>query len=174
MPKRFKKGRTSVDGEDRSGQPSTETTTEKEAEVREIILEDRRRTIYDVCNIVGLSYGTCLRILSDEPNMRRIAAKFVPRLTTLRLTRRSLFSSLWVLRIRQSSPTLQIHRTSPSCDAFLFPKMKLKLKGRRFHSIKEIQTVSQRVIKTLKRNDFQKCFRSWKSRWNRCINTKGN
>jgi len=52
--------------------------------------------------------------------------------------------------------------------------MKLKLKGRRFDSIKEIQTVSQSVIKTLKRNDFQKWFLSWKSRWNRCINTKGD
>jgi ABC-type enterochelin transport system permease subunit len=33
--------------------------------------------------------------------------------------------------------------------------MKLKLKGRRFDSIKEIRTVSQRVMKTVKRNDFQ-------------------
>jgi arsenate reductase-like glutaredoxin family protein len=52
--------------------------------------------------------------------------------------------------------------------------MKLKLKGRRFDSIKEIQTLSQNVMKTLTRNDFQKFFRSWKSSWNRCINTKGD
>jgi hypothetical protein len=36
----------------------------------------------------------------------------------------------------------------------------MKLKGRRFDSIKEIQTVSQSEIKAVKRNDFQKCFRS--------------
>jgi len=36
--------------------------------------------IHDVWNIVGLSYGTCQRTLSDELNMRRTAAKFVPRL----------------------------------------------------------------------------------------------
>ena len=35
--------------------------------------------IHDVYNIVGLSYGACQRILSDELNIRRIAAKFVPR-----------------------------------------------------------------------------------------------
>jgi hypothetical protein len=57
---------------------------------------------------------------------------------------------------------------------FLFPNMKLKLKCRRFDSIKEIQTVSQNAMKTLTRNDFQKYFRSWKSRWNRCINAKGD
>jgi hypothetical protein len=33
--------------------------------------------------------------------------------------------------------------------------MKLKLKGRRFDSIKEIQTESQDTMKMLTRNDFQ-------------------
>jgi len=56
---------------------------------------------------------------------------------------------------------------------FLFPKMKLKLKGRCFDSIKEIQTISQNVMKTLTQYDFQKCFQSWKSHWNHCINAKG-
>jgi hypothetical protein len=53
---------------------------ENVAKVCEVICEDRRRTIHDVCNLLVLSYGTCQRILSDELNMRRIAAKFVPRL----------------------------------------------------------------------------------------------
>jgi hypothetical protein len=35
------------------------------------------------------------------------------------------------------------------CDFFLFIKMKLKLKGRRFDTIEEIQAESQRVIDTL-------------------------
>jgi hypothetical protein len=36
--------------------------------------------MHDVCNTVGLSYGTCQQILLDELNMRRIAAKYVTRL----------------------------------------------------------------------------------------------
>ena len=78
--RRFKNGRMSVDDEESSGRPLTGTTTENAVKVRQAILEDRRRMIQDVCKIVGLSYGTCQRILSDELNMRRIAAKFVPRL----------------------------------------------------------------------------------------------
>jgi len=70
----------SADDEQRFGRPSNGTTTEKVAKVWETLLEDRRRTIHNVCNIVGLSYGTCQRILSDELNMRHIAVKFVPRL----------------------------------------------------------------------------------------------
>jgi hypothetical protein len=57
--KPFKNGRISVDNEDRFGRPSTVTTTENVTKVREAFLEDRRRTTHDVCNIVGLSYGTC-------------------------------------------------------------------------------------------------------------------
>jgi hypothetical protein len=34
------------------------------------------------------------------------------------------------------------------CDIFLFPKMKLKLKGRRFDTIEEIQSESPRVLDT--------------------------
>jgi len=34
-------------------------------------------------------------------------------------------------------------------EFFLFPKMKLKLKGRHFDSFKEIQTVLQNVMKRL-------------------------
>jgi hypothetical protein len=78
--KRFKDGRTSVDHNERSGRPSTSTTPENIRNVREAILADRRRTIHDVCDIVGLSYGTVQRILADNLNMRRISAKFVPRL----------------------------------------------------------------------------------------------
>jgi len=52
--KRFKDGRTYVDDDERSGRPSTSTTPENIAKVREAILADRRQTIHDVCELVGL------------------------------------------------------------------------------------------------------------------------
>jgi hypothetical protein len=78
--KRFKNGRTSTDDGDRSGRPSTAITRENVAEVMDLILQDRRLPIQDLYKSLGLSYGTCQRILSDELNMRRIAGKFVSRL----------------------------------------------------------------------------------------------
>ncbi|PNF35236.1 hypothetical protein B7P43_G06872 [Cryptotermes secundus] len=78
--KRFKHGRMSTYDDDRSGRTSTGTTPKSVAKVKDLILQDRRLTIQDLCNTLGLSYGTCQRILSEELNMRRIAAKFVPRL----------------------------------------------------------------------------------------------
>jgi histone-lysine N-methyltransferase SETMAR len=78
--KRFKDERTSVDDDERYGRPSTSTTPENIPNVREAILADRRQTIHDVCEIVGLSYGTVQRMLVENLNMRRISARFVPRL----------------------------------------------------------------------------------------------
>jgi len=77
---RFKDGRTSVDDDERSGRPSTSKTPKNIAKVREAILADHRQIIQDVCEIVGLSYGNVQRILADNLNMRRISARFVPRL----------------------------------------------------------------------------------------------
>jgi hypothetical protein len=50
------------------------------------------------------------------------------------------------------------------CDFFLFPKMKLKLKGCRFDTI-EIQAESQTVLDALIENDFQGAFQKWMRRW---------
>jgi hypothetical protein len=46
------------------------------------------------------------------------------------------------------------------CDFFLFPKMKMKLKGRRFDTIEEIQAETQRVLDSLTEKDFQEAFQN--------------
>ena len=55
------------------------------------------------------------------------------------------------------------------CDLYVFPKMKLLLKGRHFLSIEEIQAESQQVLNTLKPADFNVCFQKWQNCWDRCI-----
>jgi hypothetical protein len=42
------------------------------------------------------------------------------------------------------------------CDLFLFSKVKLKLKGRRFGTTEEIQAELKRVLDTLREKDFPK------------------
>jgi hypothetical protein len=55
------------------------------------------------------------------------------------------------------------------CHFFLFPKIKLKLKGHRFDAIEEIQAESQRVLDTLTEKDFQEAFQKWRRRWDRYL-----
>ena len=54
------------------------------------------------------------------------------------------------------------------------PKMKLKLKGRRFDTTEEIQAESQRVLDALTEKDFQEAFQKWSRRWDRCLDAGGN
>jgi hypothetical protein len=60
------------------------------------------------------------------------------------------------------------------CDFFLFIKMKLKLKGRRFDTTEEIQAQSQGVLDTLTEKDFQDAFQKWRRQWDRCLHAGGN
>jgi hypothetical protein len=60
----------SVNDDEHFGRLSTSTTPESIAKVDEAILADRRQIIHDVCEIVGLSYGTVQRILGNNLNMR--------------------------------------------------------------------------------------------------------
>jgi histone-lysine N-methyltransferase SETMAR len=60
------------------------------------------------------------------------------------------------------------------CDFLLFPKMKLKLKGRRFDTVEEIQVESPRVLDTLREKDFQEASQKWRRRWDLCLYAGGN
>ena len=76
--KRFKEGRDSVDDNMRSGRPTTSKTDDHVARVQEVIQANRRLTIHELSVEVGVSYGTCQAILTQDLNMRHVAAKFVP------------------------------------------------------------------------------------------------
>ena len=41
-------------------------------QVRAAVNQDRRRTIHDLCAEVGIGYGPCRRILTEQLNMQRI------------------------------------------------------------------------------------------------------
>jgi hypothetical protein len=48
------------------------------------------------------------------------------------------------------------------CDFALFPKLKMKLKGRRFEAGSDIQRESQAALNSIKENDFHGAFEEWK------------
>jgi hypothetical protein len=60
------------------------------------------------------------------------------------------------------------------CDFFIFPTMKLKLKGRWFDTIEEIQADLPRVLDILTEKYFQEAFQKWKRRWDQCLHAGGN
>lgn len=58
-------------------------------------------------------------------------------------------------------------------DFFLFPKLKLPLRGRRFDSILDIQENSRRELLAMSKSSFAGAFEGWKRRWHMCIASNG-
>ncbi|UYV72610.1 hypothetical protein LAZ67_10000046, partial [Cordylochernes scorpioides] len=78
--KMFSEGREDVNDEERAGRPSTSTTDEKINEVEKMILDNRRITVREVAEDLNISIGSCHSIFINDLGMRRVAAKFVPKL----------------------------------------------------------------------------------------------
>lgn len=299
---KFKRGVTSVKDENRLGRPTSSKTNKNIDRVREMVLNDRRITIRELSDALALSFGSVQSILKDDLNMRRIAAKFVPRLlsndqkesrviacTDLKeqLKNDPRFmekvitgdetwiygydpetkqqSSQWkspasprpkkARQVRSNVKSMMIvffdingivhkefvprgqtvnqvyykqvlqrlresvrrkrpekwrtgdwflhHDNAPAhkaisvrqfldknrmstvphpayspdlapADFFLFPRLKIRLRGHRFEDIDVIQRESQKALDTFKEDDFQKCFQHWQKRWDKCINSQGD
>jgi hypothetical protein len=72
----------SVEDDECSGWPSTNKTTENVEKIWELIHENRHQTIHELTDTVGISYGVCQEVLTENLNMCCIAARFVPWLLT--------------------------------------------------------------------------------------------
>jgi [histone H3]-lysine36 N-dimethyltransferase SETMAR len=79
---RFKSGRTSIEDDPKSGRPSSSTGDDHIEKVRSVIRENRRLTVREVSEEVGICKSSCHTILTEKLKMHRVAAKFVPRLLT--------------------------------------------------------------------------------------------
>jgi len=80
--RRFKEGRTSVESDPRSGRPSTSGNEEMIAQVRTVLPNNKRLTVREIADDCGISVGSCDAILTHDLHMKRVCAKYVPRLLT--------------------------------------------------------------------------------------------
>jgi hypothetical protein len=94
-------------------------------------------------------------------------------MTTLPSTHHTFFDISWLPKILQCFPTPYSPDLAP-CDFFLFFKMKLSVKGRRFDTTETIRAESQEVVDTLTFKNFQGCMKSWKTSWDRCRHVQGD
>jgi hypothetical protein len=78
----FMASQVSVVDDEHSGRPNNSKTTENVKKIQELIHEDRCQTIHELADAIGISYGVCREILTENLNMDHIAAKFVPLLVT--------------------------------------------------------------------------------------------
>lgn len=77
--RRFREGRTSLEDDVRSGRPDT-VRQRMVARVSDCMEKDRRLTVRAIADDIGTSYGTVERILTQDLNMTKVSARWVPRL----------------------------------------------------------------------------------------------
>ena len=58
-------------------------------------------------------------------------------------------------------------------DFFLFPRMKIDLKGKHFQNVEEVREKMTEALKAITLQEFQNCFEQWKKRWDKCIDSQG-
>ncbi|XP_076623122.1 histone-lysine N-methyltransferase SETMAR-like [Colletes latitarsis] len=80
---KFKRGRTSCQDEHRSGRPNEVTTPEIVKKIHKTVLNDRRLKVRELANMVGISKSAVQRILAENLDMRKLCARWVPRLFTM-------------------------------------------------------------------------------------------
>lgn len=76
----FKRGRTSLQDDEREGRPKTATTPEIIEKVHTMVLDDRRIKVRELAEAVGISEERVRKILHEELGMRKLCARWVPHL----------------------------------------------------------------------------------------------
>jgi histone-lysine N-methyltransferase SETMAR len=78
----FKRGHTSLEDDPREGRPKSATPPEIIEQVHDMILDDRRMKVREIAETTGISKERVGYILHEELGMKKLCARWVPRLLT--------------------------------------------------------------------------------------------
>ncbi|GFU15790.1 histone-lysine N-methyltransferase SETMAR [Trichonephila clavipes] len=101
----FKRGHKSLGDDKRSGRPNTAITHENIAKVLQIMLDDGRIKVIEIAEFMNMSKERVCHILNQHLGMRKLSARWVPRLLTLdqKRVRMNISNALWAQFKRNKS-----------------------------------------------------------------------
>ncbi|XP_067135376.1 histone-lysine N-methyltransferase SETMAR-like [Centruroides vittatus] len=100
----FKCGRTSTKDEHCSGRPVEVTTSEMIDKIHDMILSDRRIKVREIVEATGISQGTIFSILHEKLGVKKISARWVPRLLSVENKRNHVVDSEAILALFCRNP----------------------------------------------------------------------
>ncbi|XP_037800650.1 histone-lysine N-methyltransferase SETMAR-like [Penaeus monodon] len=128
--KKFKGGRESVRDDERCGKGREVRTPELVGKIRTFVDEDRRVSIETISEQFEVSVGTVHNIVHDELNMRKICAKFVPRVLSDEQKERHVSDSREMVELINSDP--RVLMVLVTCDESWIYCYELKTKSQSF------------------------------------------
>ncbi|KAE9541769.1 hypothetical protein AGLY_003760 [Aphis glycines] len=149
--KRFKKGRTTVESDEREGRPSTSRNEEMIQKIRTAIRDAvrRKRPEFNESGSWKLHHD------NTPAHSAHVVQQFLAK------------HGIPVVSQPPYSPDLA------PCDFFLFPKIKMALKSKRFQDVDEIKQNATEQLRRVSKNDFHRCFQKWQERWRTCMDSEG-
>ena len=139
------------------------------ATVKERMTGNRHSSSREIPTKLSVSHELIRTILNDCLGMKRVATRLVPK-------ELNFLQKLNLIKAKSSTNIIKQAPYSPDIADiafFLFPKLKLPLRGTRFQSIKHIKENLRREMKLIPKNAFKKCFVDWIIRWHKCIISGG-
>jgi transposase len=136
-------------------------------EVRDLILQNRRFTIREIAEDVGIT------VPRTRPQL------WTNQSWVLHHDNAPAYSSSLVRNFLAKNETIIVPQPTYSpdlapADFILFPKLKSTLKRRRFDTFDEIQKISTKDLFAIPKEAFQKVFQNWQKRSERCVASEGN
>ena len=77
-----RRGRTELEDDHRVGRPVSARTTTNAAKLERLIMENRRISLIQLCDLTGLSRSTVQRIIREDLKMRKLSARWIPKRLT--------------------------------------------------------------------------------------------
>ncbi|XP_012561940.1 protein GVQW3-like [Hydra vulgaris] len=79
----FKRGRSSTSDVERSGRPKEVATEEMIEKIHDILIENRKIKVREIANRVNISYERVFNIFHKHLEIKKLAARWVPRVLTV-------------------------------------------------------------------------------------------
>ncbi|KAG5331535.1 SETMR methyltransferase, partial [Acromyrmex charruanus] len=155
----------------RSGRSIEVTTPEIIDKVHDIVLTDRRVKVRELVEATGISHGTVISILHEQLGMKKLSAKWVPRLLTVDHKRDRVTISKQCLEMFQRNPDEFLRRFITVDEIWIHSSEKSE--DREVDRVDDYYAaLLDRFNNILKKKRFSN--KKLKNRWIKYIELKGN
>ena len=110
--KRFQDGREDVEDDERPGRPSTSTTDENVVRVKDMVMNDRRITIREVADDVGIPIGSCHEIFLM--------------FWVWNAWQQNLFKNCWIFNKNPNKPKQKQRRMEVAQESLTMPNLQIR------------------------------------------------